>query len=617
MDLSQSIISDIKKSFKSDEEYEDYLKSLGVDNRPSQDEIDRIIRVELDDFKKLDKSVIEGVLEKHDWNYQLCFGTLISLLETKEWQQKRAENILQNLQQTLTASEIQSAIDLNDGDIEKTAAQLLQKGRDEKEAERDAILETLVARFRDIKVDDILFFLQETNYSIQLTLPKLIMKKRDNLCEKFQKEFPTIPHGQIFYSIEVNDTRSFEKTRANLEQILKDQEESKNVVKTDNTTLEQSRLVEIVELVNEDLKNQTDNAIANNFTTVFDNFVRVETKSPGNRPAESEVSALSGSSRFSSSILTNIVNKEIPVSGDPSNEVLEKYQDASKQIIKLKLQEPRVDFGGKIVINWSHTGTPHPCDWIAMYAEGKTDSAYYNWQWVPVGTDPSLLTPIVFDAPYSAASNFYFKYYSNRSYVCCAESEVVKVGPIFNIQVEKCVETKNQSNLFSVTLKVTQEGGKECTRLWIGLYANGVQNPRHYVSYQYCTVNKDFVINIPKSGAWTFKLFPFDAYDPILSFPYFIDGEDKVQLQLAGNQFIISYHIKTMSLDQRPWIGIYESSEQNSVLWKRYQYVQDFESATTIKVGNLPSGIYEARLLDYETSTVCAKSETVTLAATL
>jgi hypothetical protein len=393
--------------------------------------------------------------------------------------------------------------------------------------------------------------------------------------------------------------------------IFKEQEISKNVAKTqDNTTLEHSRLTEIVHLVNQDLKQTADTAIANNFTNIFDNFVREETKLPGIRPVEaSEPSGISGNSQFLSTIMSAPVNQESPVCGD-AKEVLTKDLDASKQIIKMKVPE-RVDFGEKITINWSHTGTPHPCDWVAMYAEGKatSDSDYYNWQWVPVVTN-SVLTPIVFDAPYSAASNFYFKYFSNRSYVCCAESEVVKVGPIFNIQVEKCVETKNQSNLFSATLRVTQEGGKECSHLWIALYANGVQNLKNFLTYQYCSVGKDIVMSIPKSGAWTFKLFPFKSYEPICSLPYFIDGEDKIQLQLVGNQFIISYHIKTMSLDQRPWMGIYEVPDKTG-LWKRYKYAQNFEGATTIEVGNLPSGQYEARLLDYDTSNVFAKSEIV------
>jgi hypothetical protein len=616
MDLTASVISEIKNSFSTDQEYQDYLNSLGgTSNRPSQDEIDRIIRVELGDFKRLSRDVLEGVLEKHNWNCDECYGTLISLLETKDWQQKRAENILEKLRQTLTASEIQSAIDLNDGDIEKTAAQLLEKGRDEKEAERDSILETLIARFRDIKVDVILNFLQDTNYSIQLTLPKLIEQRRQNLVDNFHEEFSTIPREQIFYAIEANDNRSFDKTRANLMQIFKEQEISKNVAKTqDNTNLERSRLTEIVHLVNQDLKQTADTAIANNFTNIFDNFVREETKLPGNRPVEaSEPSKILGNSQFSSTILSAPVNQESPVSGDVTKEVLTKDLDASKQIIKMKVPE-RVDFGDKIAITWSHTGTPHPCDWVAMYAEGKatSDSDYYNWQWIPLVTE-SVLTPIVFDAPYSAASNFYFKYFSNRSYVCCAESEVVKVGPIFSIHVEKCVETKNQSNLFSATLRVNQEGGKECSHLWIALYASGVQVLKNFITYQYCAVNKDIVMNIPKSGAWTFKLFPFKSYEPIVSLPYFIDGEDKIQLQLVGSQFIISYHIKTISLDQRPWIGIYETSEEKTGLWKRYKYAQNFEGATTIEAGNLPTGKYEARLLDYDTSTVCAKSEIVTV----
>lgn len=51
--------------------------------------------------------------------------------------------------------------------------------------------------------------------------------------------------------------------------------------------MEHSRLTEIVDLVHQDMKqNPVDTAIANKFTNIFDNFVRVETKLPGNRPAE-------------------------------------------------------------------------------------------------------------------------------------------------------------------------------------------------------------------------------------------------------------------------------------------------------------------------------------------
>jgi hypothetical protein len=159
----------------------------------------------------LSRDVLLDVLAKNNWNYLNCYGTLISLLETKEWQEKRgiitnhsrevnnslfrilillAHSILENLKQKLTSSEIQRAIDANDGDVEKTAAQLLEKGRDQEEKNKDNLLENLVARFRDIKLPLILQYLNETNWNVQLTVPKLVMERRNNVVEKLRADYP-------------------------------------------------------------------------------------------------------------------------------------------------------------------------------------------------------------------------------------------------------------------------------------------------------------------------------------------------------------------------------------------------------------------------------------------
>jgi len=189
------------------------------------------------------------------------------------------------------------------------------------------------------------------------------------------------------------------------------------------------------------------------------------------------------------------------------------------------------------------------------------------------------------------------------------------IGPKYSIQVLSCTEnTSNLTNLFTVTLNVIQESGKEQAYLWIALYSMNEASFKRFLSYQYCSVNKEITFLVPKSGSWVFKLFPFKAYEPILSFPYFIEGEDKVKLEIKGRSFIVSYEIKTLSLDQQqPWIGIYEASQDNVVQFKRKKFVDNFVGAMTIDGASLPLGNYEARLLDYVTSSVFAKSDIITI----
>jgi len=471
------------------------------------------------------------------------------------------------------------------------------------------MLETLVVRFRDVKPNQILKILQETDWDLSVAVTKVVMQRRNNLVDKLQNEFPGIPKEQIFYSIEANDNEFFDKTRGNLMLLVKERENSKPAEL--NPELEQSRIIEIVGIVKKDMNENGDKGIVSNFNDIFDNFARVETKLPGNitlTPVAGGVSQLENS-LFLSQIGVVTQPQECPVVENANIEPLK--EPSSKKIIKLSVPA-RVDFGESIEINWTHSGVPSAYDWVAMYAEGNSEKDYYTYQWVTPGPDRD---PIKFIMPYSAASNFYFVYYSNRSYTACAESDVVQIGPKYNIQALSCKENSGDlSNLFTVTLNVTQEGGKEQPYLWIALYPKNETYIKRFVSYQYCSVNKEIVFLVPKSGAWTFQLFPFKSYESILSLPYFIEGEDKVKLEIKGRSFIISYEIKTLSLDQQqPWIGIYEATQEKVGQWKRQKFVDNFVGAMAIDGSSLPIGNYEARLLDYGTSSVFAKSEIITI----
>jgi len=354
--------------------------------------------------------------------------------------------------------------------------------------------------------------------------------------------------------------------------------------------------------VKQDVVKPTQDGIEQNFGNVFDKFLREGTIVPGN--AQNDQPKQENTENFASRISKSVVKLE-----DPCVEI--DVENKSNVIVSL-CAPSRVDFGDQITVTWENKGVATNLDWIAMYADDKTLREYYTYQYV----DPSK-NNITFYAPYSCANFFYFVYYSDKTYNLRAESNVVLIGPQYSLAVVSCVESSKPNEKFQVTLTIKQESGKECSNLWIGCYLDNEKNLKSFVSYQYCTAGKEVVFGIPKSGSWNFKLFPFKSFEPILSLPYFIEGEDKLQLSLVNGQFLIVYDIKTLDLaTSKPWIGIYESSTADVKQWVRYNWVgQVYKGLFTI-VANLNPGRYEARLLDYYTSFIVAKSEVVEIGET-
>jgi len=571
------------------------LESFGGSVKPSQDEIERILRIEFAEFKKLGRDVILQVLEKNKWSYVECFGELISKLETKEHQQRRAECILLDIQSTLTPEQIQRAIDENNGDTDKTAAQLLQKGRSEEEKERDKTLEALVLRFRDIKVNKILDALKESNFNVQMALPKIVKLRRENLVVNFLKEFPTLTREQVYYAIEANDDNSYSKTRANLEALLTN---TTNPQKGFIEELEQSRIVEIADLVKQDVVNpQQQDGVEQNFGTVFDKFLRDGPVSPGNAQ---EKGIPENTENFASRIDRSVIKPEDPCSIDVHTDI------RTKSVVKLYVPE-RVDFGEPIVVKWENTDEATNCDWIAMYAEGSSQRDYLTYHYVT-----PAINSVVFYAPNSCAHDIYFAYYPNKTYNLRAESSVVKIGPKYTLSVLSCLESDKSNEKYTVSLQVNQDSGKEFPYLWLGCYLENERNLKSFISFQYCKAGQTIVFGIPKSGAWSFKLFPFKSFEPILSLPYFIEGEDKLQLSVIDGQFKVVFNIKTLDIsNSKPWIGIYESSATEVRQWSRYTYIGSSYNGECLIAATVPSGTYQARLLDYYTSYVAAKSNIV------
>jgi len=161
-----------------------------------------------------------------------------------------------------------------------------------------------------------------------------------------------------------------------------------------NPLLEQSRIIEIVEIVQKDMNENGDTGIVKNFNDIFDNFARVDTKLPENITAAVDESSQLCNSQFLSHIGLTTQPQDCPVIEGASLKPVE--NSSSKKIIKLSVPA-RVDFGEKIEINWTHSGDPSPYDWIAMYPEGKSQRDYYTYQWVIPG--PERL-PFIFTAPF-------------------------------------------------------------------------------------------------------------------------------------------------------------------------------------------------------------------------
>jgi len=169
-------------------------------------------------------------------------------------------------------------------------------------------------------------------------------------------------------------------------------------------------------------------------------------------------------------------------------------------VVKIKAEPDHADYGERITYHWEHSALPTTNDWIGLYREGSLDKEYLSFQWL----DPAKSGSFTVSAP-ATPGTYVFKYFVNKSYVCWAVSNPIKVGASFNL-------TPTILSSSEVSIRVEQLFGKPSSSSWVALYEAGKDN-RSYVEYYYLEGKQQVSFKIPKSGKWEFRAFHLKGYD--------------------------------------------------------------------------------------------------------
>jgi len=268
-------------------------------------------------------------------------------------------------------------------------------------------------------------------------------------------------------------------------------------------------------------------------------------------------------------------------------------------VIKLVATPAQVDYDGTITLLWEHTAEPTVSDWIGFYTDGASPKDYLTYEWV--GTKRGTTN---FKAP-AISGNYIFRYFVNKSYVCWGSSNLVAVGPSFEL-------IPSVLNAIEVKITVKQLSGQPCPNAWVAMYEPDKDNKSYY-TYSYLGTNSELTFKIPKVGIWEFRLFPQKSYNTAATCKVDLNGNDKIDLSIVNNQAVISYKVVTVDpYYDNVWIGIFNQNETDNKQWRRYKYVYSSEGQLFVKAMQT-QGTYEARLFARGSSTVLCRSNTVTI----
>jgi len=292
--------------------------------------------------------------------------------------------------------------------------------------------------------------------------------------------------------------------------------------------------------------------------------------------------------------LNMIRSKEPPVQDSTFQQGMDR-----DSVIKLVASPLQVDYDGTITLHWEHTNEPTVSDWIGFYSESASPKDYITYEWI-VAKKGS----ITFKAP-AISGNYIFRYFVNKSYTCWGSSNIVTVGPSYEL-----TPTVIDANEVKISVKLLR--GQPSPNAWVAMYEPDKDNKSYY-TYSYLGTNSELSFKIPKVGVWEFRLFPQKAYYPASSCRVDLNGSDKIELSIVNNQAVISYKVVTVDhYYDNVWIGIFNQNETDNKQWRRYKYVNSSDGKLFVKAMQTP-GTYEARLFANGTPTVLCRSNTVTI----
>merc|ERR1711988_987147 len=602
-DMAQSMIGDILKQVEGNADVAQNLLSdlhKQAEDQKQKEFDDKVNELE-QNFGSLGRNKIIEVLTENNWDVDSCIAPLFNLLQQQQEEQlkkqltenktRREEQSLQHQEEaraqankflkelfsTCSEEKILEVLDENDGDVDATTEQLLslllileqQKQNDKvkrqaeeaKAAERQLQLEqelkvdTLRARFGDNVTDhEVKSSLEEHGWDVLVA-----------------SAAPSPPKSPV-------DKKDFMMRSALLGKAMQDTVEAER---------ESTFAKENVKAI---------------FKQQLEEKIRSDDSGPPGRPAPKPLSSQSAPVDESE---TNESQKlESPVE-DPSQECKEMAG------IELTIEPHACASGETVTVSYRTCADDMAVtrnDWIGLYPVSADDKHYYTYQWVPKASPSGEVS---FYAP-SGAGKYNARYFSNKSYTRHATSPFIHVGPQFSLSTEVIDSDQGKK----VAVSYTQLAGESCPNAWIGLYTDPALRDRSYTTYEWCSSSQSqtLVFDVPKAGSWTFRLFPYRAYNSVTQTTVEVLGKDTVLLEhdMVNCKVKLTCNVNTVDPYQDGvWVGLFRVNEKNNRQWRRYKYIG--ERGTNVIEFKAPvhPGTYHARLFankSYE-DVICRSNE--------
>jgi len=547
---------------------------------------------------------VDKILESLNWDIQAAIRQLLKMEQNQKFQR------FAKLYHFRRSEELRHALEINDYDETKTMKYLDDKIEQEKaEAQRRQKEETERKEAEQRRIEGLI---RETERKREEEHRKLQLIKEEQ--QKKEAERRIAEERKIEDKRRIEAERKREEDRLKEEQRIKEEmarreqqtrnEEEKNRMNANQALLDRSALIvnTIVKdvasaLESEDEKTAIKIALENRLRKNLPGFQVPLTKEQRDRIAKREAD---NPVELDAVPVNMTRTKESPV----QDSTLQQGMDRDS-VIKLVAGPDQVDYEGTITLIWEHTNEPTVSDWIGFYSEIASPKDYLTYEWIVTPKSPAAKKgTLTFKAP-TISGNYIFRYFVNKSYTCWGSSNIVKVGPSYDL-----TPTVIDANEVKITVKLLR--GQPSPNAWVAMYEPDKDN-KNYYTYSYLGTNSELSFKIPKVGIWEFRLFPQKAYYPASSCRVDLNGSDKIELSIVNNQAVISYKVVTVDhYYDNVWIGIFNQNETDNKQWRRYKYVNSSEGKLFVKAMQTP-GTYEARLFANGTPTVLCRSNTVTI----
>ena len=648
--MAQSMIGDILKQVEGNADVAQNLLSdlhKQAEDQKQKEFDDKVNELE-QNFGSLGRNKIIEVLTENNWDVDSCIAPLFNLLQQQQEEQlkkqltenktRREEQSLQHQEEaraqankflkelfsTCSEEKILEVLDENDGDVDATTEQLLsllliqeqQKQNDKvkrqaeeaKAAERQLQLEqelkvdTLRARFGDNVTDhEVKSSLEEHGWDVLAASAQLLQVHEDRKKQQLKRLYPKFSESQIEATLNENNWDVVLTSKA---LACAAPSPPKSPVDKKDFMMRSALLGKAMQDTVEAEREST--FAKENVKAIFkqqlEEKIRSDDSGPPGRPAPKPLSSQSAPVDESE---TNESQKlESPVE-DPSQECKEMAG------IELTIEPHACASGETVTVSYRTCADDMAVtrnDWIGLYPVSADDKHYYTYQWVPKASPSGEVS---FYAP-SGAGKYNARYFSNKSYTRHATSPFIHVGPQFSLSTEVIDSDQGKK----VAVSYTQLAGESCPNAWIGLYTDPALRDRSYTTYEWCSSSQSqtLAFDVPKAGSWTFRLFPYRAYNSVTQTTVEVLGKDTVLLEhdMVNCKVKLTCNVNTVDPYQDGvWVGLFRVNEKNNRQWRRYKYIG--ERGTNVIEFKAPvhPGTYHARLFankSYE-DVICRSNE--------